>query len=179
MRIALAAVCVVAVVALTAAFAPSFGFSVPQLLWPQRDVDSTSVGSPRAPVRILVASRASDYKRSLIAALCDSLVADSVFVKVIGLRALPAQDASSYRAIVLIDASLGWSMDLRVSSFLRRHRGLPGIIVLTTSGSGRWAPHRRGGYDALAGASEQGGLGATVSDIARRVRQLCASNAAR
>ena len=47
---------------------PALGFSVPQLFWPQHDIDSAQAGSPLAPCSILVASRASDYKRALAAA---------------------------------------------------------------------------------------------------------------
>jgi hypothetical protein len=159
---------------------PAAGFSVPQLFWPQHDIDSAQAGSPLAPCSILIASRASDYKRALVGAICDSLAGDSMYVKVVGLRQLAGRDVSAYRAIVLVNTCMGWSLDSRMGAFLRRHKGLQSVLVLTTSATGEWLPReRRRWYDALASASEQSNIPVLAGSVAVKVRALSRAAAAK
>ncbi len=150
---------------------PAFSFSLPQLFWPQKDIDSSSVNSSTLAKKVLIASRDSGYKRALVANIKEALKNDSVYVKWVGLMQLKNEDASAYGAIVLINTCMAWDWDRNVNAFLKRKKGAGNVIVLTTSGSGKWLPKRNpAGVDAIAGASSKPDPAA--ADIVGRIRNL-------
>jgi hypothetical protein len=167
-RLTMLTAVIVAVIALSA-----HSFSFPQLFWPQKDMDSSSVNQPSLAKKILVASRDSDYKRALVEKIKEGLKGDSVYIKCIGLGRLKFEDASSYRAIVLINTCMAWDWDRNIHKFLKGKKNAANVIVLTTSGSGKWMPKRNpAGVDAIASASEKTGVATVAADIVQKAGAL-------
>ncbi len=152
---------------------PAFSFSLPQLFWPQKDLDSSSVNKPALARKVLIASRDSEYKRALARKIKEAFIHDSVYIKCVGLTQLKNEDASAYGAIVLINTCMAWDWDRNVNAFLKGKKGAGNVIVLTTSGSGKWLPKRNpAGVDAIAGASSKSDPAPAAADIVGRIRKL-------
>jgi hypothetical protein len=148
--------------------------SPPQLFWPQKDIDSFSVNQPALAKKVLIVSRGSDFKRALVDTIRDAFKGDSVYVKCTGLTKLKNEDASAYGAIVIINTCMGWDWDRNIHAFLKGRQDTAHVIVLTTSGSGKWLPKKiPAGVDAIACASEK--AGAVAADIVGRIRSLLAA----
>lgn len=154
---------------------PAYSFSIPQLFWPQKDMDSSSVNQPALANKILIASRESAYKRALVEKIKEALKGDSVYVKCIGLTKLKYEDASAYRAIVLLNTCMAWDWDRSIHAFLKGKTDAANVIVLTTSGSGKWLPKKNTAHvDAIAGASRKSDPGPVAADIVKTIRGLVA-----
>ena len=168
MRLALFAAIIISVLTV-----PAHSFSFPQLFWPQRDMDSSSVNLPALAKKILIASRDSDYKRALAEKIKQAFKGDSVYVKCVGLTKLKNEDASAYRAIVLINTCMGWDWDKNINAFLKGKTDAANVIVLTTSASGKWLPKKNAAHvDAIAGASRKSDPGPVADDIIKKIRNL-------
>jgi hypothetical protein len=153
---------------------PAYSFSLPQLLWPQRDIDSFSVNRPTLAKKVLIVSRDSDFKRALVDKIKDVFKGESVYVKCTGLTKLKNEDASAFGAIVIINTCMAWDWDRNVHAFLKAKQDAKNVIVLTTSGSGKWMPKKiPPGVDAIASASEK--IDVVAADIVGRIRSLLAT----
>lgn len=167
-RLAILTAGIVFVIALSA-----HSFSFPQLFWPQKDMDSSSVNQPALAKKVLVASRAGDYKRALVEKIKEGLKGDSVYIKCIGLSRLKFEDASAYRAIVLINTCMAWDWDRNIHQFLKGKKNAANVIVLTTSASGKWLPKRNpAGVDAIASASRKADPSPVAADIIKKIKNL-------
>jgi hypothetical protein len=152
---------------------PAHSFSIPQLFWPQKDIDSSSVNQPALAKKILIASRESAYKRALVEKIKEAFKGDSVYVKCIRLTKLKNEAASSYRAIVLINTCMAWDWDRSIHAFLKGKTDAANVIVLTTSGSGKWLPKKNPAHvDAIAGASKKSDPGPVAADIIKKIKGL-------
>lgn len=152
---------------------PAYSFSLPQLFWPQKDIDSFSVNQPTLAKKVLIVSRGSDFKRALVDRIKDAFKGDSVYVKCTGLTKLKKEDASAYGAIVIINTCMAWDWDRNIHAFLKGKKDAKNVIVLTTSGSGKWLPKKiPAGVDAIASASEKTGADVVAADIVGRIRSL-------
>jgi hypothetical protein len=145
--------------------------SLPHMLSPKRDMAGREYGNPQMPGKVLIGARRSEFKEAVIGRVADSLAADSVYVRVVGLRDLKEVEGQQWSAVVLVNSAMSWCMDYRVRAYLRRRRSNENVIVLTTSATGRWEPRkRRGGYDAVSAASEPDRVDAIAADLLARVR---------
>lgn len=145
--------------------------SLPHMLSPKRDMAAREYGNPQMKRKVLIGARRSEFKQAVVERVADSLAADSVYVKIVGLRHLKEAEGEPWNAVVLLNSTMSWCMDYRVRAYLRRHRSNENVIVLTTSATGRWEPRRRkGNHDAVSAASEPDRVGALAADILARVR---------
>ncbi len=85
---------------------------------------------------MLVASRYSEFKESLIGKLREAFKEQPVYIKFIGLEDLGKEDAKKYNAVVMINKCMAWQMDRNVIGFLEQYEDHSNMIVLTTSGEG-------------------------------------------
>ncbi len=142
------------------------GCAAPQRFWPQKDIAGSETWGPENRPVVLIASRDSDFKKSLVAKLHEQLATEGLPQKTIGIKGLSEVDASDYGAVVVISTCLAWGLDDDVRTFLKRQRTDRNIILLTTSGSGAWLPKKRGkGFDAVSAASEMTGADAVVREV--------------
>ena len=149
-------------------------FSVPHLFWPKHDIQPSTLNDSACEHKVLVAARTSAFKDSVIAGLKARFAGRPVFIRFVGLKQVRYESAAAYDAVVLINTCMSWDPDRQVLWFLRHNRDAhQRIIVLTTSGSGRWEPRKRGRvYDAVSAASEPDYLQRTVDALVTKVEAL-------
>ncbi|MBC8236245.1 hypothetical protein H8E77_42400 [bacterium] len=148
-------------------------FSVPHLLWPQKDIQPTELNEPSLERKVLVASRSSEFKDAVVQKIGEAFKNEPVYVKFIGLEQLEKEDGANYAAVVLINKSMSWDMDRNVKGFLKRHKEQSNMIVLTTSGDGEWLPKMKGRhFDAISSASQEDKIDEIADEIISKVRLL-------
>jgi hypothetical protein len=147
--------------------------AIPRLIWPQDDIGAYELNARSLKDRVLVASRSSEFKDSVVAAIREALEAEPVYVKFIGLDGLKREDPGAYKAVVLINTCIAWGMDPDVEHFLKRSTDQGHIIVLTTSGDGNWLPEMKGRhFDAIACASKSINVDRVSAQIISKIRTL-------
>jgi hypothetical protein len=133
---------------------PFYSCTAPQYFWPQKDMGSRELNNPTLEKKILIASRKSEFKDTVVQKLEEEFGQKAVYIKVIGIEDLKFEDATQYSATVLINTAMGWRIDRKVDGFLDRHHGLNSIIVLTTSDGGNISVNKkRHEIDAISTAS--------------------------
>jgi hypothetical protein len=148
------------------------GCALPQHFWPQKDIVGSDVGTIVGQREVLIASRSSEYKKTLVAELQKQLSAAKISYKTIGIKQLSQVDPTGYAAIVVINTCLAWGLDNEVSTFLDRQKRATNIILLTTSGDGSWLPDKHGqNFDAISGASLKANIGAVTRDLMERIQR--------
>jgi hypothetical protein len=146
--------------------------SLPHLLWPQRDMESRTIGDSSWNKRTCIASRSSSFKKAVVAKIADAFSNERVFIDIMGIGDLDRIDPGDYDAVVLINTVMAWRMDRKVDAFLKNHIDQSNIIVLSTSGDGKWIPDAdEMFYDAISSASETGKVGPVAVDIELRIRR--------
>ncbi len=147
-------------------------FSVPQLIWHQEDVliQQVQIDASR---KILIASRKSDFKEALIEKIIENYKGKNLAIKVIGLAELDQENAEEYQSIILINTCMSWDMDRNVNKFLKNHLDDGNVIVLTTSGDGRWLPKKKGRqFDAISSASKITDVEKVSNEIIEKINHL-------
>jgi len=146
--------------------------SIPHLVWRQHDIETREVNPGARDRKVLIASRASDYKKALVERVATMLSGDSAYVKVRGLDDLAdEEDVDSFDVVVLINTCMAWDMDRNVKKFLKRNPYHGKVVLLTTSAGGDWLPRRRwSDVDALSGASEMARVDEVAEEIVGKVR---------
>jgi len=147
--------------------------SVPHRIWPQKDMQAREINTVDFPKKVLIASRASDFKKAVVSKVVESLKTDSVYIKIIGLSKIMEESTSAFQAIVLINTNMGRNLDPNAKAFLAAHPNQGNIIVLTTSGDGRWVPEKKNGrFDAIASPSRKGDPGKIAETLMAKIRPL-------
>lgn len=148
------------------------GCTVPQQYWPQRDIVGSDAGTIPGKRTVLIASRSSEYKQQLVTELQQQLSAAQISHQTIGVGRLHEVDLADYAAVVVINTCLAWGLDSDIDAFLERQATTGNLILLTTSGSGRWLPDTRGyDYDAISGASVKANIGDVARNIVEKIQR--------
>jgi hypothetical protein len=159
---------------LTALLATSFANTVPSSFWPQSDRKEQNFGNQQSSKRVLIAARSSAFKDEVVNAVIDSLVADSFFVKLTGIKSLSQNRPDEWQAVVLVNTCMAWQGDNAVQNFIRKNAAYKSFIMLTTSGdpdscgSSKWIPPT---VDAISSASEVSKRQTTVNAILAAIRR--------
>lgn len=127
---------------------------------------SFEVNDPHSSSRVLIATQGSEFKDAVVARVAQHLEARAVYVKVIDVSALPGVDLRDWNAIVLVHT---WEMRKppgEVKAFVERARNSGKLVVLTTSGAGKF---RMDGVDAISSASVVADAPSRAADIAARL----------
>ena len=148
------------------------GCAVPRLLWPQKDVTASGTATIDKRQTVIIASRSSEYKKTLVAELHKQLASANIPQKTIGVDDLREFDTSDYPVIVVINTCLAWGLDHDIETFLKQQKLHTNIILMTTSGDGEWLPDKRGReFDAISGASTMTNIDAVTRDLMARIRK--------
>ena len=148
-------------------------FSVPHLIWPQKDIKISEVNEPALEKKVLVASRSSEFKDAVVKKIKEAFKGEQVYMKFIGVELLEKEKAADYDAIVMINTCMSRNMDRNVKGFLKRHEDQSNMIVLTTSGGGDWMPKmKERNFDAISAASKKEKLDEVAGDIVGKIRIL-------
>jgi len=147
-----------------------FGCALPQLLSTQKDLPPSETIGPTDGHVVLVASRSSEFKKTLVEKLIEAVVSAGMAQKTVGVGDLKEIEASEYDVIVVISTCLGWELDRDVQTFLNRQEKHTNIILVTTSASGGWLPDKGGrDFDAISSASKMTTADVVVRDVLSRI----------
>ena len=73
----------------------------------------------------------------------------------------------------MINTCMSWDMDRNVKAFLKKHKNQGNMIILTTSGDGKWLPKMKDqNFDAISAASEKNKVDEVANTIITRVKSL-------
>ena len=149
------------------------GCTAPHYIWPQKDMGGYEINLVTEEKRVLIASRDSDFKRTLVKEITNAYEHKPVYVKIIGIENLENEDANQYSAVVLINTCMGWTVDVEVGSFLEKHGTLESIIVLTTSAGGDVKPeNEKWAVDAISSASTLDRVQPLANDLIEKIDRL-------
>jgi hypothetical protein len=95
-----------------------YGCAATRTIWPQKDVGFHEINQADLDKRLLIASPDSEFKRAVVKTIATAFQDQAVYVKIIGIAALPLEDANHYSAVVLINTCMGWTIDRTVKQFL-------------------------------------------------------------
>jgi hypothetical protein len=150
--------------------APAHSFSFPQLFWPQKDIDSSSVNDTAMHKKVLIASRKSVFKLEVIEKIKETFAGESVYVKCVGMKQLAQENTAGYQAIVLISTCMAWDFDRHIHSFLKTFKDTATVVILTTSGKGTWLP-KHCACDAVACASKKKSFDTACGELILKIRK--------
>jgi hypothetical protein len=142
--------------------------------WPQKSMQPRACGDTLAVKRVLIAGVASPFKDAIVAAIADSLVKDSAFVKVVGINDLKKEKASAWSAVLLLNTCMAWELNYKVKKFARKNPDVRSIVVVTTSGnptSCGSAKQIPGNVDAISTASEKQKLPEVTAKVLLKLRE--------
>ena len=128
--------------------------TTPQYFWPQKDANTEEINQSSNDKKILIASRNSEFKNAILQKIKDTFQNQDIYIKIIGINDLKAEDPNNYSATLIINTAMGWRIDKKVESFLKNYGKLSSIIVVTTSAGGDILPNLDGrNIDAISTAS--------------------------
>ncbi len=134
----------------------SGGCAGPQYFWPQKDIFPYEINQSTLEQKVLISSRESEFKTSIIQRIIDAFRDKNVYIKIIGIEDLKYEDANLFSAVVIINTSMAWQIDRKVEAFLNRFGRSNSIIVLTTSQGGDILPELNNlNIDAISSASKK------------------------
>ena len=147
--------------------------TVPQYIWPQKDIGYYEINQPDLEKKILIDSRNSEFKGEIVQRIENAFQNRIVYIKFIGIEGLEFEDANQYSVVVLINTAMGWKIDRKVESFLDRRGEMNSIIVLTTSYGGDILPdteeHK---IDAISSASVKDDTEHIANKIITKINNL-------
>ena len=144
--------------------------SVPHMILPQKDIQPGELNEPGLDKKILVASRYSDFKQTIVEKIKTAFQDESVYIKFIGLGQIEEENADQYNAVVMINTCMSWDMDRNVHGFLKRYKDHSNMIILTTSGDGNWLPKMKGrNFDAISSASKKANADEVANEIITKI----------
>ena len=147
--------------------------TVPQYIWPQKDIGYNEINQPDLEKKILIASRKSEFKGEIVQRIENAFQNRIVYIKFIGIEDLEYEDANQYSVVVLINTAMGWKIDRKVESFLDRRGEMNSIIVLTTSYGGDILPDtEEHQIDAISSASVKDDTEHIANKIIAKINNL-------
>ena len=127
---------------------------------------SFDAGAPAAPRRVLIATQGSAFKDTLVTGIIRHLSPREVYVHVIDVSQLPQVQARDWNAVVVLHTWEYSKPQRDARAFVDRAHDYPGLIVVTTSGSGQ---SRMPGVDAISAASVMSDVPASLATVTRRL----------
>jgi len=154
-------------------FSFNAGCTAPQYIWPQSDMNLYEINQETLDKKILIASRKSDFKNAVVNRIKDAFLEQPVYIKIIGIDTLKAEDASRYSAVIIINTCMSLVIDRKVEAFLDKYGGLDSVIVLTTSLKGDIQPDTEGRQiDAVSCASAKEQIDPIADEIISKINKI-------
>jgi len=148
------------------------GCALPQHYWPQKDIAASDENTIPGKPTVLIASRATEYKKQLVEELRRELSTAQISHTMIGVNQLGKINPTDYAVIVVINTCLAWGLDDEVSDFMNRQQSTGNIILFTTSAEGTWLPEKDGrDFDAISGASGKENVHDVVRNLMARIQK--------
>lgn len=101
-------------------------------------IATKEISQNSAKFNVLIASQGSEFKNSLVDSIVNILKDRSVNIKIIDVTGLAEINESDWNALILIHTTEKWQLQADVKAFLERTKDLNKIMLVTTSGDGKW-----------------------------------------
>jgi hypothetical protein len=102
--------------------------------------EAFEVGSPDSSRKILIASQGSEYKNLMVDTLISRLKGEDVYIRVMDISGLKEVDQKDWDAEIIIHTTEGYRLPEVVKEYLERIEDTYEVMLLVTSGSGKWKP---------------------------------------
>lgn len=113
-------------------------FAIYLLSHRQGIIETREIINPSAKFNVLIASQGSQFKDNLVDSIVKILKERSVNVKIIDVTGLTLINESDWDALIFIHTTEKWQLQPDVKAFLDRAKDLNKIMLVTTSGDGKW-----------------------------------------
>jgi len=113
-------------------------------------------------------SQGSDFKNTLVESLIQHLKGKPVYIKVIDVTVLSEVNEDEWDGVVFIHTTERWKLQPDVKAYLNRAKDLSKVVLLTTSGSGKWKT-KDYDIDAITSASKKNELSSLTAKIIARL----------
>lgn len=143
-------------------------FGIYLLMNRQGVIEPFEVNSPALGQKVLIASQGSDFKNAVVESLTQYLREKPVYVNVIDVTALAKVIEDEWDAVVLIHTTERWKLQPDVKAYLDRSEDLSKVVLLTTSGSGRWKT-KDFNVDVITSASKMSEINSVLKKIISRL----------
>ena len=150
---------------------PIIAFGIYLLVNLQGVIEPFEVNSPDAKHKVLIASQGSRFKNMLVSGLVDRIKDTPTYIRVIDVTSLSVVNEGDWNAVVLIHTTQGSRMQPDAREYLGRAKELGKIILVTTSGSGKWRTEEFD-IDTLTSASRKAKVGLLINTITHRLEAI-------
>ena len=99
-------------------------------------IEPYHTGNSNAPIKVLIASQGSEFKNDLLKNIVQKLKNDTLYLSVIDCTSLKKENASDWKAIIIIHTTKAHKIPRYVSSFLDDLPDYSNIVLICTSGGG-------------------------------------------
>jgi len=146
-------------------------FGIYLLVNRQGVIEPFEVNSPELGQKVLIASQGSAFKKAVVESLTQYLREKPVYVNVIDVTALAEVIEDDWDAVVLIHTTERWTLQPDVKAYLDRPEDLSKVILLTTSGSGKWKT-KDFNVDVITSASKMSEMNSVLRKIISRLNVI-------
>lgn len=98
------------------------------------------VGTADMSKKVLIATQESKYKNLMVDTLTSRLKGNKVYISVIDISGLNAINQEDWDAEIVIHTIERWELPVVVKEYLGRIENPDEVILLSTSGHGKWKP---------------------------------------
>jgi len=155
--------------------APIIAFGIYLLVNLQGVIEPFEINSPDAIHKVLIASQGSGFKNMLVSGLVDRIKDSPTYIKVVDVTSLSEVNEADWNAVVLIHTTQRGRMQPDARKYLGRAGELDMVILVTTSGSGKWKTEEFD-IDTLTSASRKAKVGLLVNTITHRLEAILRKN---
>ncbi len=121
-----------------------------KITYSMEEAKAFEVNTPESSRTLLIATQGSEFKDSIVTGIVEHFKVDDLYINVIDIHELDRTDPYMWDAICLIHTWEYSQPPEAIENFLDNNQGMDRIVILTTSGDGRY---KMKGVDALTGAS--------------------------
>lgn len=134
-----------------------------------RKIDSFEVNDQYLANKILIASQGSEFKNTLLNDLVESIVDESIYIKVIHTSDLDLVEIDHWNSIIIINTCVADKLQKSVTNFLSRVPEDYPLFMVITAGDGRWKPANLH-VDAISTASRINKIDEIISEVDKHIQ---------
>lgn len=136
-------------------------------------VEQREIGDAALRGKVLIATESSAFKDSVVAGIIAGLEGSAGLVKVIDAGDLDVQEARQFDAIVVLGSCELGRLSGPIEQFLSAAPDMGKVILVPTSGGGRWRPANLD-VDAVTAASRAADAGTVATTVVSMVQRRLA-----
>lgn len=131
----------------------------------------TEINSPELDRSLLIAIQKSDFKSAVVSGIIEHLREKPVYIKVVGISSLSKVKENDWSAALIIQAVQAGKTPSEVKEYLDRAKDLSKVLLVTTSGLGKWENKDRR-IDAITAVSKKEELRPLTDTILAKLEKI-------